>query len=74
MSDTFDDVAAVVFARQFYAAIASAQSVGAALRQAKAAMRMAQLDDADLPEAVNRDGLDIETLVLVQPPADGLAG
>jgi hypothetical protein len=49
VSDTIDDVPAVGFARQCYPAIVSAQSVGVALRQAKAAMRVAQLDDAELP-------------------------
>ncbi len=49
MSEPIGDVAATVFATQFYAAIASAQSVGSALRQAKVRMRSASLDDAELP-------------------------
>lgn len=65
MSEPIGDVAATVFATQFYAAIASAQSVGSALRQAKVRMRSAALDDADLPQHVARDDQDIDTLVLV---------
>lgn len=68
MSDTIADVAASVFAGQFYAAIASAQSVGVALGQAKVAMEIAQLEDAELPEAICRDDIDINDLVLVRPP------
>lgn len=68
MSDTIADLAAGVFAGQFYAAIASAQSVGAALEQAKVAMEIAQLEDAELPEAISRDDIHINDLVLVRPP------
>ncbi|AIC28139.1 CHAT domain-containing protein [Rhizobium etli bv. mimosae str. IE4771] len=52
MSEPIGDIAATVFATQFYAAFASAQSVGSALRQAKVRMRGASLDDADLPQYV----------------------
>lgn len=68
MANSVDDTAAIVFARQFYAAIASAQPVGKALEQAKAGMRFAALTDADLPDVVMRDDVDVETLVLVRPP------
>jgi hypothetical protein len=69
MSETIADVAASVFASQFYAAIASAQTVGVALAQAKVAMEIAQLDDAELPEAIARNDVDIDDLVLVRPPS-----
>ena len=68
MSDKIYDTDAVVFARAFYAAIASAQSVGTALAQAKVAMEAAALDGFDLPELRTRDGLDPLDLVLVTPP------
>ena len=68
MSDTVADIAASVFAGQFYAAIASAQSVGAALDQAKVVMEIAQLEDAELPEAISRAEVDINDLVLVRLP------
>lgn len=65
MSEPIGDIAATVFATQFYAAIASGQSVGAALRQAKVRMRGASLDDADLPQFLARDDQDVDSLVLV---------
>lgn len=68
MADTIDDTAAIVFARRFYAAIASAQPVGAALAQAQAAMRLTTPDDADLPQIAVREDVDVDELVLVQPP------
>ena len=68
MSDTIDDTAAIVFARRFYAAIASAQPVGVALAQAQAAMRLTTPDDADLPQVAMRDDIDADSLVLVRPP------
>ncbi|KQV36329.1 hypothetical protein ASC96_28030 [Rhizobium sp. Root1204] len=65
MSEPIGDIAATVFATQFYAAIASAQSVGAALRQAKVRMRGASLDNADLPQYLAREDQDVDSLVLV---------
>lgn len=74
MSDTIDDTAAIVFARRFYAAIASAQPVGIALAQAKAAMRLATPDDADLPQVAMRDDIDADSLVLVRAPGTDRPG
>jgi len=74
MSDTIDDTAAIVFARSFYAALASAQSVASAVEQAKVQMVAAsmldpdQVDQSDLPTLRNREGVDPTTLVLVTPP------
>ena len=65
MSDSIGDAAATAFATQFYAGIASAQSVGASLRQGKVAIRAVSLDDARLPEYLARDEIDIDTLMLV---------
>lgn len=70
MSAEIGDAAASVFATQFYAAIASAQSVGSSLRQAKLAMRAASLDDAILPEHIAREGVEIDGLILVKTEAD----
>lgn len=67
MADSIDDTAAIVFARRFYAAIASAQPVGIALAQAQAAMRLTALEDADLPQVAVRDDVDADALVLVRP-------
>jgi hypothetical protein len=74
MSNTIDDTAAIVFARSFYAALASAQSVATALEQAKLQMLAASMLDADqvdnsaLPTLRARDDVDPTTVVLVTPP------
>lgn len=69
MADSVGDAGAGVFASQFYAAIASAQPVGAALRQAQAMMREALLrEDANLPTLVNRNDIDPETVTLIVAP------
>ncbi|WP_282947183.1 CHAT domain-containing protein [Cellulomonas endometrii] len=68
MSEEINDASAVVFAARFYSAIASAQSVAAALAQGRVAMESASLDGSDLPEARARDGVDLASLVLVTPP------
>ncbi|WP_426122466.1 CHAT domain-containing protein [Pararhizobium sp. PWRC1-1] len=65
MAEPIGDAAASVFATQFYAAIAGAQSVGSALRQAKASMRAALFEDANLPQHVARDGINVDSLILV---------
>ena len=73
MSDTIDDTAAVVFARSFYAALASAQSIATAVEQAKVQMLAASMFDSDqidhshLPTLRTRDDVDPTTLVLVSP-------
>lgn len=73
MSDTIDDTAAVVFARSFYAALASAQSVATAVEQAKVQMLAAsmfdpdQIDHSHLPTLRTRDDVDPSILVLVSP-------
>lgn len=67
MSDAIPDSSAITFANHFYAAIASAQSVGAALDQAQVAMEQASLGDAALPVARHRDNVDPRTTVLVRP-------
>lgn len=66
MSESITDLAAITFAAKFYAAIASAQSVGMAVEQARAAMQLASLEDSHLPEVRTRDDVDASTLVLVQ--------
>lgn len=68
MSEAISDLAAVTFAARFYAAVASAQSVAAAVEQAKTAMQMAALGDSDLPEIRTREGVDSSSLMLVTPP------
>jgi hypothetical protein len=71
MSDNVLDVAAILFAQQFYAALASGQSVGSALKQTKVKIEAAMLDDtaSELPHCVARDDVDISELVLVKATA-----
>ncbi|WP_146606059.1 CHAT domain-containing protein [Mesorhizobium kowhaii] len=68
MSDSVLDLAAILFAQQFYAALASGQSIGSALKQAKVAIEAAMIDGAatELPRYIARDDVDISTLVLVK--------
>lgn len=67
MSEEVSDDAAIIFAKQFYTAIASAQSVGKALEQARVALRMAELGEDRVPEYIARADVDIQTLILVTP-------
>ena len=75
MSDSIDDTAAIIFARSFYAALASAQSVASALEQAKVQMVSAsmldpdQVDHSHLPTLRCRLGVDPASLILVTPPS-----
>lgn len=68
MSDSIQDTAAIVFSQQLYAAIASGQSVGAALRHGTDKIKAVLLDDdaSELPTFVARDDVDLDSLVLVQ--------
>ena len=68
LSDSILDTAAIVFSQQFYAAIASGQSVGAAFRLGKAKVEAVILEDdaSELPELVVREDVDLDALVLVQ--------
>ncbi len=68
MADSVGDVSATVFATAFYAAIASAQSVGTSLAQGKLRMEAAAVGDFELPELRTREDVDPSELVLVAPP------
>lgn len=70
MSDTISDLAASVFAAKFYGAIASAQSVGTALKQGKAALSILPSAAGHLPAHLTRDEIEIESLFLIKS-ADG---
>jgi hypothetical protein len=69
MSDSVNDPAAIAFAAHFYAGIASGQSVGSSLEQAKLKMELLALGDEDLPEARARDDVDLFSHVLIEPPS-----
>lgn len=68
MSDAIADLAAIIFAQQFYAAVASGQSVGSALKQAKLRIEVSMVEqNSELPELIAREDIDINSLVLVRP-------
>lgn len=75
MSDAVLDAAAILFAQQFYAAVASGLSVGSALKQARVRIEAVLADDdaSELPQHIAREDIDIDKLVLVrergEPPA-----
>lgn len=67
MSDSIPDMSATLFVQQFYAAIASAQSVDSALRQAQFKMDATLLDGSGgLVRTATRDDIDLTKLVLVK--------
>lgn len=66
MAASVSDQAAGVFASRFYAAIASAQPLSAALEQAALAVEFLGGDEGWKPASVSREGVDLGTLVLVQ--------
>jgi hypothetical protein len=69
MNTTIGDEAARIFAAQFYSAVGFGRSVANAFAQARAAIMMEGLTEADTPELFLTPGLDGEQLVLVQPSA-----
>lgn len=70
MSDNVLDISAISFAGQFYAALASGQSVGSAFQQGKVSIEATMIDDASyeaqIPECITRDDVDISSLKLVK--------
>lgn len=68
LSESMLDTAAIVFSQHFYAAIASAQSVGAAFRQSKAKIEAVLLEDdaSEPPDCLAREDVDLDALVVVQ--------
>ena len=67
MSTEIDDEAARTFSAQFYSAIGFGRSVRQAFDQAKLALELDGVPDADAPELFVRDGVDPEQVVLVRP-------
>lgn len=68
MSNSITDLVAIIFAQQFYAAVASGQSVGSALKQAKLSIEVSMVDkDCELPQLVAHDDVEVNSLVLVHP-------
>jgi hypothetical protein len=66
MATEITDLAASVFAARFYAAIASAQPIGPAVRQGSVALDFAGTGEGWKPGLLARDDVDLDTLVLVK--------
>jgi hypothetical protein len=66
MATEITDLAANLFARRFYAAIASAQPVGAAVRQGSVALELAGTNEGLSPSLLARPDVDLDKLVLVK--------
>jgi hypothetical protein len=64
MSDAISDIAAIAFATQFYAALASGNSVRSAFNQGVIAVSMVSLDEKETAKLFERDGFDASTLTL----------
>lgn len=64
MADSVSDVAAVAFATQFYAALASGNSVRSAFRQGVVAVSAVSLDEKETARLFERDGFDAGKLTL----------
>lgn len=62
MSDSIGDLAAVVFAPAFYAALSAGQSVKSALAQGKAMLQAQAVGDEDLPTLLLKAGVDAAKL------------
>lgn len=71
MATEISDLAASVFAAQFYSAIASAQTVGAAVEQGVVAVDLAGLEEGRKPSLLARDDVHLSELVLVRTPRTG---
>jgi CHAT domain len=68
---SISDLAGSVFAAKFYAAIAAAQSIGAAVDQATFAIDAAGLGEGWKHDAIARSDIDVDQRVLVQPSRVG---
>jgi hypothetical protein len=70
MATEITDLAASVFAARFYSAVASAQPVGAAVRQGSVVLDLAGLGEGWAPNLLARDDVELDKLVLVQLPPE----
>ncbi len=67
MNDSIGDEAAKVFAAQFYSAIGFGKSVRTAFEQAKAALMLENIPEANTPELFMQEGIDADDFILVEP-------
>ena len=66
MADEIEDVDAITYAAQFYAAIANGQSILSAHLSAQAALELAGLSSYELPTLAHAKDVDPRT-ILVEP-------
>jgi hypothetical protein len=64
MVDTISDIAAAAFAQQFYAALASGQSLASSFKQGVVAVEAVSLSEKATPQLFIRDGADPSSVVL----------
>jgi len=70
MTIEISDLAASAFAARFYAAVASAQPIGPALRQGAVVLDLMGLDEGWKPNLLSRADVAVDDLVLVQVPIE----
>ena len=69
MADSIDDIDAINYAAQFYAAVANGQSILASHLSGQVALELGGLDSADLPTLAWATDVDPSTTLLVAPTA-----
>lgn len=70
MSRPIGDDAAAVFAQAFYSALGYGKSVANAVAQGRAALRLDNYPDHDVPQLAHRDDVDPDALILIDLNAD----
>jgi hypothetical protein len=70
MATEISDLAASAFAARFYAAVASAQPIGPALRQGAVVLDLMGLDEGWKPDVLSWADVAVDDLVLVQVPIE----
>jgi len=69
MSNDIDDIDAITYATQFYAAVAEGQSIRSAHLSGQAAVELAGLPGHDLPVLAHADDVNPASTFLVKPPS-----
>ena len=66
MADEIDDGDAIMYAAQFYAAVANGQSIRSAHLSGQAALELAGLSGQELPTLAHSEDVDPATTILVK--------
>lgn len=70
MATEVSDLAASAFAARFYAAVASAQSIGSALRQGAVVLDLMNLNEGWKPQVLSREDVSVDDMILVEIPGE----